>query len=115
MENHFEILHLPEQPWEAFGGHTKNIFRKSLSLTQFPSGFRASLTLAKPGGEFPEHVDPYSHIFYILEGEGEAVVAGKSYSIKKGDAFTVRAGEKHGYKNCGESDMLLITLNIFEK
>ncbi len=115
MEENFAILHLEDQPWQPFGGPTKNIFRKSLSLTQFPSGFRASLTLAKPGGEFPEHVDPYSHIFYIMEGEGEAVVDGKKYSIKKGDAFTVRAGERHGYRNCGERDMLLITLNIFEK
>ncbi len=69
MAENFAILHLEEQPWQPFRGPTKNIFRKSLSSTQFPSGFRASLTLAKPGGEFPEHVDPYSHIFYILEGE----------------------------------------------
>lgn len=115
MERNFEILHLEEQPWEPFGGQTKNIFRKSLTLTKFPSGFRASLTLAKPGGEFPEHIDPYSHIFYILEGEGEAVVAGEKYSFKKGDAFTVMAGEKHGYRNNGAKDLLLITLNIFEK
>ncbi len=115
MERNFKILHLDEQPWESFGGQTKDIFRKSLSPAKFPSGFKASLTLAKPGGEFPEHIDPYSHIFYILEGEGEAVVAGEKYSFKKGDAFTVMAGERHGYRNNGPKDLLLITLNIFEK
>ncbi|MGQ9693849.1 MAG: cupin domain-containing protein [Thermodesulfobacteriota bacterium] len=115
MESDFEILHLEKQPWEPFGSNTKNIFRKSLSFTKFSSGFRASLTLAKPDGEFPEHVDPYSHIFYILEGEGEAVMEGNVYPFKKGDAFTVMAGKKHGYRNNGQEDLLLITLNIYER
>ncbi len=115
MEKDFEILHVEEQPWEPFGGQTKDIFRKPLSLAKFASGFKAFLTLAKPGGEFPEHIDPYSHIFYILEGEGEAVVAEGKYSFKKGDALTVSAGVKHGYRNNGPKNLLLITLNIFEK
>ena len=107
-------LKLDEVPWESFGGKTKNIFRKSLSSLNFPSGFKASLTLAKPGGEFPEHVDPYSHIFYILEGEGEASVDGQKIPLKKGTALTVTAGKKHGYRNSGPGDLLLITLNLFE-
>jgi len=84
MERNFKILHLDEQPWESFGGQTKDIFRKSLSPAKFPSGFKASLTLAKPGGEFPEHIDPYSHIFYILEGEGEGAAQLFIGSITKG-------------------------------
>jgi quercetin dioxygenase-like cupin family protein len=107
-------LKLDELPWEPFGGKTKNIFRKSLSSVTFPSGFKASLTLAKPGGEFPEHIDPYTHIFYILEGEGEASVESQTIPLKKGTALTVAAGKNHGYKNSGPADLLLITLNIFE-
>jgi len=107
-------LNLNDVPWEPFGGKTREIFRKSLSATAFPSGFRASLTLAKPGGEFPDHVDPYTHIFYILEGDGEAFVEGQRVSFNKGTALTVPAGKKHGYRNPGPADLLLITLNIFE-
>ncbi len=107
-------LKLDQIPWEPFGGKTKNIYRKSLSSLNFPSGFKASLTLAKPGGEFPEHVDPYTHIFYILEGEGEALVDGQKVPLKKGTALTVAAGKKHGYRNSGLGDLLLITLNLFE-
>jgi quercetin dioxygenase-like cupin family protein len=109
-----EWLKLNDLPWEPFGGKTRNIFRKSLSATAFPSGFRASLTLAKPGGEFPDHVDPYTHIFYILEGEGAAFVEGQRIPFGKGTALTVLAGKKHGYMNSGPADLLLITLNIFE-
>jgi len=109
-----ELIHLDEIPWESFGGQTKQIFRKSLSPKSFPSGFRASLTLARPGGEFPDHVDPYTHIFYILEGEGEASVEGETISLKKGVALTVEAGKRHGYRNSGQTALVLITLNIFD-
>ena len=109
-----DCLRLEETSWESFGGKTKGIFRKSLSSASFPSGFKASLTLAKPGGEFPEHTDPYTHIFYIIEGEGEASVEGRRIPLRKGTALTVLAGKKHGYRNAGERDLLLITLNLFE-
>jgi len=110
-----ELIHLDEFPWEPFGGKTKEIFRKSLTAKIFPSGFRATLTLARPGGEFPEHVDPYAHVFFILEGEGEAFVEGQTLPLKKGTALTVAAGKKHGYRNAGQTDLILITLNIFER
>ncbi len=109
-----ELLILDRLPWEPFGGKTKGIFRKSLSSMTFPSGFKASLTLANPAGEFPEHIDPYTHIFYLLEGEGEASVEGQTIPLKKGTALTVAAGKRHGYKNSGPGDLLLITLNISE-
>jgi mannose-6-phosphate isomerase-like protein (cupin superfamily) len=107
-------LDLENSPWEPFGGKTKEIFRKNLSARTFPSGFKASLTLARPGGEFPEHEDPYTHIFFILEGEGAAFLEGKKVPFRKGTALTVEAGKRHSYRNPGPGDLLLITLNIFE-
>jgi len=101
-------------PWEPFGGQIQGIFRKNLSMRVFPSGFKASLTLAKPGGTFPDHVDPYTHLFYILEGEGEAVVDGRTVPLTRGIALTVRAGQTHGYRNVSGGDLFLITLNIYE-
>lgn len=108
-------LNLEDLPWEPFGGKTREIYRKPLSTLSFPSNFKASLTLAKPGGEFPEHADPYTHIFYIIEGEGEAWVEGERFLWKRGSALTVPAGKKHGYRNPGKSDLLLITLNLYEQ
>jgi quercetin dioxygenase-like cupin family protein len=108
-----DLVNLNDLGWEAFGGKTQDIFRKSLSSMAFPSGFKGSLTLAKPRGDFPEHVDPYTHIFYVLEGEGEASVEGQKMPLTEGIALTVPAGKKHGYKNVGTGDLLLITLNIY--
>jgi quercetin dioxygenase-like cupin family protein len=108
-----DLLNLSELSWEPFGGKTQGIFRKSMSSMAFPSRFKGSLTLAKPGGDFPEHVDPYTHIFYIMEGEGEASIEGEKIPLRKGIVLTVPAGKKHGYKNVGTGDLLLITLNIY--
>ncbi len=107
-------INVNDLPWESFGGKTRDIFRKSLAPREFPSGFKASLTLAKVGGDFPEHVDPYTHIFFILEGEGEATCEGRTIPLQKGIALTVPVGKKHGYRNTGPKDLLLITLNIFD-
>jgi quercetin dioxygenase-like cupin family protein len=109
------LLQLDHLPWEPFGGKTREIYRKSLSALAFPSRFKASLTLAKPGGEFPEHADPYTHIFYIIEGEGEAWVEEEKIIWRNGTALTVPAGKKHGYRNTGKTDLLLITLNLYEQ
>jgi quercetin dioxygenase-like cupin family protein len=108
-----ELIFLEEISWEPFGGSTQGIFRKGLSKEAFPSGSKANLVLAKPGGEFPAHIDPYSHIFYILEGEAEVTVENETISAKPGTALTVKAGKKHGYRNAGRRDLRLITLNIF--
>jgi quercetin dioxygenase-like cupin family protein len=107
-------LSLADLPWEPFGGKTREIYRKPLSKLSFPSNFKASLTLARSGAEFPEHADPYTHIFYILEGAGEAWVEGEKTDWKAGTALTVPAGKKHGYRNPGKTDLLLITLNLYE-
>ncbi|OGP98553.1 MAG: hypothetical protein A2Z51_04500 [Deltaproteobacteria bacterium RBG_19FT_COMBO_52_11] len=115
MDFKSELIHLDGLPWEPFGGGTKGIFRKILSVMTFPSGFKAALTLAKPDGEFPEHIDPYTHIFYILEGEGEVLLEGRKIPMKRGDSLTVKAGKKHGYRNKKQTDFILITLNIFER
>ncbi len=108
-----EPVFLEEISWEPFGGATKGIFRKALSSATFPSGSKAALVLAKSGGEFPEHVDPYGHIFYVLQGEAEISVEDEKIFAGPGTALTVMAGKRHGYKNAGPSDLRLITLNIF--
>ena len=108
------LIHLDEVPWEPFGGQTKEVFRKSLSARALPPGFRAVLTMVKPGGEFPEHVDPYSHIFYVLEGEGKAWFDGQTVPLRKGISLTIAAGQRHGYRNATRADLFFITLNIPE-
>ena len=43
--------------------------------------------------------------FYIIEGDGEMIIDGKSYNAEAGDIFKIEPGERHNMKN--NSDTLL--------
>jgi len=70
------------------------------------------LTKVNPGGAFRPHCDGYGHLFYILSGQALAKVEAQEYRLAAGMSLQVDAGELHGYENCGQDDLLLISLNL---
>ncbi len=90
---------------------TKGVFGKRLNRGDITE-IKMVLTKVEPSGEFPLHKDAYHHIFYFLKGIGKGQLGDESYEIRPGVAVEVPAGEEHGYKNTGEENLLLITLNI---
>lgn len=70
------------------------------------------LTKVAPGGLFRAHRDSYGHLFHILAGVGVAWVEEREYPLTAGTALQVDAGERHGYRNAGGDDLLLISLNL---
>lgn len=73
---------------------------------------RAVLTRVEPGGRFMPHRDSYGHLFYILAGHGEVSAGAERRAVGPGAVVRIGAGELHGYENTGESDLLLISLNL---
>ncbi len=73
---------------------------------------KAVLTRVVPGGRFVPHCDPYAHLFYILSGTGEVLAGDERRTVSPGSIIRVAAGELHGYENNGETDLLLISLNL---
>ena len=70
------------------------------------------LTRVEPGGEFAAHVDPYGHLFYVLEGSGLALSGGGEYRLRPGLVLQIAAGEEHCYRNTGADTLLLISVNL---
>lgn len=70
------------------------------------------LTKVEPGGVFRSHCDNYSHLFHILSGQAMARVEGKEYQLSAGMSLQVDCGEQHEYRNCGQEDLLLISMNL---
>ncbi len=70
------------------------------------------VTRVAPGGEFATHVDPYDHIFYCLAGAGEGWLGEELYRLLPGRVAEVPAGLAHGYRNTGEEELLLLTVNL---
>ncbi|MFX0093132.1 MAG: cupin domain-containing protein [Candidatus Hodarchaeota archaeon] len=47
-----------------------------------------------------------------MKGEGKTWLGDKVYTIKPGMIVQIPAGEQHGYKNTGEEELMLLTINI---
>lgn len=106
------LIDLAELPWQAIRPElTSAVFGKSL-LSPELTAVKAVLTRVAPGGEFNSHRDAYHHLLYFLEGEGEGWLGEERYLIRPGLAVEVPAGVEHGYRNGGQGDLLLLTLNI---
>jgi quercetin dioxygenase-like cupin family protein len=112
MSRSGRIIECAELPWQAIRPElTREVFGKSLISPQL-TPVKAVLTKVAPGGEFASHRDAYHHLLYFLEGEGEGWLGQEGYAIRPGLAVEVPAGVEHGYRNDGEGDLLLLTLNI---
>jgi len=104
-----EIKDQASLPWQPVRPQlARGIFGKTL----LDGATRIVLTRVAPGGRFAGHEDAYDHLFYILEGAGLVVVAGQEFPVTPGSIVRVAAGERHGYRNNGPADLLLISVNL---
>jgi quercetin dioxygenase-like cupin family protein len=92
-------------------GVTKGIVGKAL-LPKGTKDAEVTVTRVEPGGEFSLHHDPYHHVFYIFQGKGEVRLGENVYPIGPETIVEVPAGEVHAYRNKGDAEMILLTLNI---
>ncbi|MFQ5821029.1 MAG: cupin domain-containing protein [Candidatus Heimdallarchaeota archaeon] len=106
------VYNLNKLEWKALRKDlTIGVSSKSL-IPEELTDVKIVLTRVEPGGEFTIHQDPYHHVFYFIEGRGEGQLGDVFYEINSGLVVEVPAGELHGYKNTGEKDLLLFTVNI---
>lgn len=70
------------------------------------------LTRVVAKGVFRPHRDRYGHLFYILAGQALMQVEQQSYRLSGGMSLQVEAGELHGYQNCADEDLLLLSTNL---
>lgn len=57
----------------------------------------------QPGGNTPFHAHDWEHEVFVLEGEGELVLAGEKKPFKRYDAMLVDPNIYHQFKNTGEA------------
>lgn len=83
-------------------------FRRVLFTTD-----RSQLVLMsiKPGEEIGEEVhDGVDQVLMFVEGEGEAVLAGASRSVRAGSVVVVPAGTRHNFITRGDASLKLYTV-----
>ena len=69
-----------------------------------------------PGGIAGWHTHPGDEISYVMEGEGEVMIAGQpNRTYKAGEAFVIPAGVVHNARNAGSVPVKLAGVYIVEK
>jgi quercetin dioxygenase-like cupin family protein len=59
--------------------------------------------LALPGAKSPVHEHDGAEIIFVLSGEGETTIDGKTYRIEKGSAIYIPPKIKHSFKNTSKT------------
>jgi mannose-6-phosphate isomerase-like protein (cupin superfamily) len=72
--------------------------------------FDLELTRIGPGGSSTPHREPWSHLFYVLEGEGKLDIQGALADMAPGTVHPVRAGDLHHLTNTGKGDLVMLVL-----
>ena len=82
-------------------------FRKVLSTNQHSQVVLMSI---EPGDDIGEETHEGDQILYFVDGEGDAVLAGKRSKIAAGSLVSVPAGTLHNFINTGSKPLKLYTV-----
>lgn len=71
---------------------------------------RVSLICMKPGQEIITHTHHGSHIWMVMEGEGEYNSGKQSQGITTGQIVVVPAFENHGIRNASKQNLVIASI-----
>lgn len=60
------------------------------------------------GEGLSEHTAPYDALVFVFDGEAEAVISGKSVSVKEGEMIVMPADKPHSLRAMKRFKMLLV-------
>ncbi|MES2376328.1 MAG: cupin domain-containing protein [Bacteroidota bacterium] len=61
-----------------------------------------------PGSSIGYHLQESQEIYYIINGNGEMQMNGKSFPVTNGDAILTLPGSSHGLKPAGDGDLTML-------
>ncbi|MCC3372670.1 cupin domain-containing protein [Cohnella sp. REN36] len=98
-------------PVRKISANDSNKFVLLCDGTQVP--FVSVVEIFDKGGQTPpnEHAEAYEY-FYVLEGEGVAIVGDSEAPIGKGSYFVVPPGNNHQVRNTGENRLYVLTTMV---
>ena len=73
-------------------------------------GGSATLFAFSSGQELSEHTAPFQALIYVVEGEADVQVGGRTEVVSAGDLVTLPANVPHGIRAVTDFKMLLVML-----
>jgi quercetin dioxygenase-like cupin family protein len=62
------------------------------------------------GQGLSEHTAPFDALVQVLDGSAEIKISGRPYTVKKGEALLMPAGEPHALRGPGPFKMMLVMI-----
>ena len=110
QDNGYFIDHEKDVEVEQEGSH--NGGGKTTAFLFFDKVKNAKMTFRKrilhPGSSIGYHLQKEQEIYYILNGDGELQMNGKTIPVTTGDTILTMPGSSHGLKPAGNSDMTVL-------
>jgi quercetin dioxygenase-like cupin family protein len=78
----------------------------SRQITKADAG-NVTLFAFDAGQELSEHTAPFDALVFIVEGQAEIIISGKSFQLKSGQAIIMPANDPHAVKATSQFKMLL--------
>ena len=83
----------------------RDVYMKHIATSKDNDRVSTHVVTIKPGGEIVPHTHDVVEVFYVLRGEGSALVNGERQKAAKGTVIIAPAGSEHGMINAGEEDL----------
>jgi quercetin dioxygenase-like cupin family protein len=107
-----KVFSLDAVPWLDVQGlpGARGFDFKPLTNDEYTNAYSCELIRLGPSDHSVPHVEPWSHLLYILSGTGDIVIDGHASTVGAGTVCQVKAGEKHSLRNLGDSEMVLLAI-----
>ncbi len=91
---------IPFKKARVEGSHKAQV-RWLISKEDKAENFSMRLYEIEPEGYIPYNSHDWEHEIFVLEGEGETKIDGKTYPMKKDTVIYIEPNQKHSFKNTG--------------
>ena len=104
LEHEAEIANKEPGPHKGGGNTTAHkFFSKAVD-----SKLQFTKRILHPGSAIGYHLQSEEEIYYIVSGNGEMTMNGKTFAVQAGDGILTLPGSSHGLKQTGEADLVVI-------
>jgi mannose-6-phosphate isomerase-like protein (cupin superfamily) len=83
---------------------------KALTNDAYTKAYSCELVRLGSGDHSVPHIEPWSHLLYVLSGTGDITIDRKTSSVQRGTVCQVRAGETHSLRNLGDDNLLILAI-----
>src|SRR5262249_35362700 len=107
-----KVFSLDDVQWSEVRGlpGARGFEFKPMHDDAYTGAFNCELIRLGPSDHSVPHIEPWSHLLYILSGTGDIVIDGNVSTVRSGSVCQVKAGEKHALRNLGDEDMILVAI-----